>query len=247
MNESTLTQLKILVERAVRPVQASFARKRKMREELLAHVVGVFEEESARLRDEQAALARTQERFGQAAELTGQLQASVPPGDRFERSVENFLGGSGHSALRLAARFASALGVLTSVMLGIMILIQVLRGQGSEWLTVARVPSLLAPLWSAFVAFSGTLLIHGMWRALFGPAGRSWPRAGLVAVAAWLLVPVSSFALCLAFMADVQKSLWEVVPLLPYGVMAPVVLVVVTYLAKSEFRDDREWARLDIT
>lgn len=28
MNESTLTQLKIIVERAVRPVQASFARKK---------------------------------------------------------------------------------------------------------------------------------------------------------------------------------------------------------------------------
>src|SRR5262249_15284105 len=65
---------------------------------------------------------------------------------------------------------------------------------------------------------------------MFGPAGRSWLRAGLVAVAAWLLVPVSSFALCLAVMADIQKSLWEVVPLLPYGVVAPVALVAVTYL-----------------
>jgi len=78
-----------------------------------------------------------------------------------------------------------------------------------------------------------------MWQALFGPAGRSWPRAGLVAVAAWLLVPVSSFALCLAVMADIQKSLWEVVPLLPYGVVAPVALVAVTYLVRSKFRDDR--------
>jgi hypothetical protein len=246
MNESTLTQLKIVVERAVRPVRASAARKRKMREELLAHVVGAFEEE-ARLGDEQAALARTQERFGQAAELTAQLQASVPPSDSFERSAENFFGGSGESVLRLAARFAAALGALSSVLLGIAILIQVLRGQGGEWLTVARVPSLLAPLWIAFISFCGTLLIRGMWHALFGPAGRSWLRAGLVAVAAWLLVPVSTFALCLAVMADIQKSLWEVVPLLPYGVVAPVALVAVTCLVRSEFRNDREWARLDIT
>jgi hypothetical protein len=246
MNESTLTQLKILVERAVRPVEASAARKRKMREELLAHVVGVFEEET-KVGDEQAALARTQARFGQAAELTVHLKASVPPSDRAERLAENFFGGSGQSPLRLAARFAAAGGVLTSVMLGIMILIYVVRGQGSEWVTIARVPSLLAPPWSAFIAFSGTLLIHGMWQALFGPAGRSWLRAGLVAVAAWLLVPFSSFALCLVLMADIQKSLWEVVPLLPYGVVAPVALVAVMYLVRSEFRDDREWARLDIT
>ena len=50
MNESTLTQLKIIVERAVRPVRASTSRKRKMREELLAHVSGVFEEEAAQAR-----------------------------------------------------------------------------------------------------------------------------------------------------------------------------------------------------
>jgi hypothetical protein len=247
MNESTLTQLKIIVERAFRPIRASTTRKRKMREELLAHVGGVFEEESAKLGDEQAALARTQERFGQAVELTGQLQASVPPSDRFERSAEIFFGGSGQSPLRLAARFAAEFGVLVSVLLGIMILICVLRGQGDEWLTVARVPSLLAPLWTTFITFCATLLIHGMWQALYGPAGRSWLRASLVAVAAWLLVPVSYFALCLVLMADIQKSLWEVVPLLPYGVVAPVALVAVTYLVRSEFRDDREWACLDIT
>jgi hypothetical protein len=245
MNESTLTKLKILVERAVRPVQASAARKRKMREELLAHVVGVFEEE-AKLGDEQAALARTQERFGQAAELTGQLQASVPPSDRAERLAENFFGGSSESVLRLAARFAAAFGVLVSVLRGIMILIDVLRGQGSEWLTVARVPSLLAPVWTVFITFSGTLLTYGMRQALFGPAGRSWLRAGLVAVAAWLLVPVSSFALCLAVMVDIQKSLWEVVPLLPYAVVMPVALIAVTYLVNSAFRNDRGWVSLQI-
>jgi hypothetical protein len=48
-------------------------------------------------------------------------------------------------------------------------------------------------------------------------------------------------------MADIQKSVWEVVPLLPYGLVAPVALVAGTYLVRSQFRDDREWARLDIT
>ena len=143
--------------------------------------------------------------------------------------------------LRLAARFALGFGALSFVPRGIAILIHGrLPGDG-------RVPALLVPLLTAFLSFCGTLLSHGMRQALFGPAGRSWLRAGLVAVAAWLLVPVSSFALCLALTADIQKSLWEVVPLLPYGVVAPVALVAVTCLVKSQFRDDREWARLDIT
>ena len=81
MNESTLTQLKTLVERAIRPVRASISRKLKMREELLAHVTTVFEEEAVRLGDEQAALERTAQRFGNPSELTGQLQQSVPTSD----------------------------------------------------------------------------------------------------------------------------------------------------------------------
>ena len=91
MNESTLTQLKVIVERAVRPVRASTSRKRKMREELLAHVVGVFEEECARLGDDRAALERTALRFGNPAEVTAQLQESVPASDGLSRFWEGRL------------------------------------------------------------------------------------------------------------------------------------------------------------
>jgi ATP-dependent Clp protease ATP-binding subunit ClpC len=246
MNESILRQLKVIVERAVRPVRASVFRKRKMREELLAHVSGVFEEE-ARLGDEQTALARTQERFGQAAELTGQLQASVPRADDLNRFAEDLVGyTAGGSALRLAARAAAVIGAVCFILLGIAIFIQVLRGQGSEWLTVARVPGLLAPLLMAFWVFSGTLLAHGLRQALFGPAGRSWLRAGLVAAAAWLIVPATAFAVCLAVTADIQRSFWDVVPLLPNGVLAPVVAVAWVFLVDSECRHDREWASLQI-
>jgi hypothetical protein len=59
-------------------------------------------------------------------------------------------------------------------------------------------------------------------------------------------VPVMSFAVRLAVMGDIQRSLWEVVPLLPHGVLLPVVLVAVAYLIDSECRHDREWARLEI-
>ena len=46
MNDVILRELKIVVERAVRPVRATIARKRRMREELLAHLMAIFEEES---------------------------------------------------------------------------------------------------------------------------------------------------------------------------------------------------------
>jgi hypothetical protein len=106
MNPSTLTQLKILVERAVRPVRASTHRTRKMREELLGHVTAVFEEEAANLGDEGRALERTQERFGNPAELTGQLQESVPASDRWVRFSEFVFVGAGLSPLGLVLRYA---------------------------------------------------------------------------------------------------------------------------------------------
>jgi hypothetical protein len=246
MNESTLTQLKIIVERTVRPVLASVTRKRKMREELLAHVSAVFEEESAKLADEPAALARTQERFGPAAELTVLLQASVPRVDCIDRFAENLVGyPSRESALRRAVRLATVVGAFSFVFLGIAILIQGLRGHGSEWLTIARIPSLLAPLEMGFLVFCGALLTHGMRQALFGP-GHSWLRAGLVAAASWIIIPVTTFGICLTLLADVQTSLGNVLPILPHGVLAPVALVLVVYVVDSECRHVLEWASLQI-
>jgi hypothetical protein len=131
------------------------------------------------------------------------------------------------------------------VFLAFAIPIQVLRGQGNEWLTVARVPAILAPLWMAFLFFCGTLLAHAMRQALLGPAGLSWLRASLVA-AAWILAPVMTFSVCLVVTADIQRSLWDAVSLLPHGVLVPLVLVGFAYLVDSECRHGREWARLDI-
>ncbi len=45
MTDATLKELKVVVERAVQPIRATMARKRQMREELLAHLVSVFEQE----------------------------------------------------------------------------------------------------------------------------------------------------------------------------------------------------------
>src|SRR5882672_4711560 len=103
MNENTLIQLKVIVERAVRPVRASTSRKRKMREELLAHVSGVFEQELAQLGDERMALERTTQRFGTSADVTIQLQESVPASDGIWRCFD---AQPDESVLRGALRFA---------------------------------------------------------------------------------------------------------------------------------------------
>ena len=74
--------LRVQVERVVRPLRASPLRKDRMREELLAHLTRLHEEELARTGDPQLATTDAIGRFGDAGSLTCELQASVP---RLER------------------------------------------------------------------------------------------------------------------------------------------------------------------
>jgi hypothetical protein len=114
MNDATLIQLKVLVERVVRPIQASIRRKRRMREELLAHVVATFQEEAAESMDDHAALQRTAERLGNPTELSEQIRASLPPWDRFSRIVDTLWTRPGESPLPRALRRAALLESLTA-------------------------------------------------------------------------------------------------------------------------------------
>jgi len=92
------------VERTVQPVRATKARKRRMREELLAHLVAIFEEEEEDGGDEQAALEQTKQRFGGPGELTGELQQTVTRRDRCRSILENMGHRPSESAWHLAAR-----------------------------------------------------------------------------------------------------------------------------------------------
>lgn len=65
------------VEQVVRPVRASQRTKNRMREELLAHLESLYEQELHRSGNDDAALDRATRQLGDARELTRELQASV--------------------------------------------------------------------------------------------------------------------------------------------------------------------------
>jgi hypothetical protein len=237
MNESTLIQLKILVERAVRPVRASTAHKRKIREELLAHVTAVFEEESARLGDERAALQRADLRFGKPGELTAQLQESVPSGDVLDRFIERVLVPPGESTLRRALRHASLIGLLVLVVLGI--------AGGAYW-------SLDSFLYSASVAVSMFLMVFefyllGEWmrQAQFGPAGFSWLESLRVALVGSLVFPPSLYFPHLLFGREVQMENLMLLAVL-FGMTMVAMLAVLARSADAQFRRQQAWANLEI-
>lgn len=114
LTDLSITELRVIVERAVRPVRASTSCKKKMREELLAHVSTVYEEEAGKLGDDRAALKRTALRFGNPAELTSQLQESVPASDSISRFFD-FDGRPGDSVLRHAVPIARMVGAIALV------------------------------------------------------------------------------------------------------------------------------------
>ena len=234
MNESTLTRLKVLVERAVRPVRASEVRKRRMREELLAHLSAVFEEEAVRLEEERAALERTEQRFGSPAELSGQLQESVPQRDRLLRWAENVFLMPGLSTFRRAYRLALLLTLLFG---GFLLPAFFVQGRLSEWPTILAIP---------VITFSCTFVVSGMRQALYGPAGRSWAKAALVAGASCFIVPVVTFGLVLTYSGDAGSSLLTVLPLLPVSALTPVAAVLAAHLSALECRYHDDWASLPI-
>ncbi len=111
-----MNALRIQVERVVRPIRASNLRKDRMREELLAHLTRLFEDERSRSGDVESAVAEATRRFGDAPALTRELQQGVPWLERF--AFVN-LGGpirrrAGESPVRYLLRvndWASAVGI----------------------------------------------------------------------------------------------------------------------------------------
>jgi hypothetical protein len=233
MNEATLIRLKIDVERAVRPVVASTAWKLKTREELLAHVTAVFEEEMDRLGDETLALARTEERFGSPAELTEQLQASVPANDRFTDFFERALDGTVLHSWRHTLCYAAG----AAIMPAILCLAYALKGQMAEWPIAAGL---------FVLSFSWIVVIGGMRDALFGPRGRSWPRAVLFGLASWLTIPIFVLTVCWILTGDWRSSFADGARLLPLGVMTPPALVCWAFAFTVNARAQKEWTSLQL-
>src|SRR5262249_38219575 len=147
---------------------------RKMREELLAHVSGVFEEELAKLGDERIALERTAQRFGKPADLTEQLQASVPAGDAIDRWLS---GQPGESTLLAATRLAAwnlALGVI------VFFAATLLSGFVTVWPNEAILLTVSGILGLPAYMFILTFATEWIRQARYEPARRSIFKASLL-------------------------------------------------------------------
>ncbi len=246
-----MKELEVHVERAVRGVHAGPARKRRMRQELLAHLTGLVEEEKARGGDERQAIARALRRFGDPVGLSRDLQASVP---RLERWLSQwFSRGPGEGGLRHGARIA-ALGA-AGVVVGLHVIPLVLVVAGREWSHVRIGLAELGVI--AGYVFLSVLLGHGVFRELAGRRGAaSLLRAAGYGVGAILagvaLVAGSS-------VAQPENPLWEFILRSPRNPLAlsagawfacmplaaALVAVLVARIERARGRGRENWSSLD--
>lgn len=132
MNNVSLTQLKAVVEQAVRPVRATMACKGRMREELLAHLASVFEDEFARTGNENTAFDEAARRFGDPRALASQLQQSVPLWNRCRSIFQSMGGRPDESAWHLAVKHVLVLLAITAVVLPAFLWMQMGRGNSGR-------------------------------------------------------------------------------------------------------------------
>ncbi len=245
MTPETQTTLKTIVERAVRPVHATVERKRRMREELLAHVTEVFDEEHARTRDEAAAAEATSRRFGDATQIANELQRSVSAFDRifsaFERIVLARPGeGNVQRALRWGLFVMAVIGVESLVLL----LPAGLLMKGSQDLGFLSLVIAALVFGSAIMVFEFVLLGSWLRGVMFIEGQRSAFKAFLVLVAALVLPGLTVLSELLLLSRDLS---WSIGLMKQVAVFIPFCVAVV-FLVARKFDEERphldEWASL---
>ena len=246
MNDTVPKELKTLVERAVRPVRASMARKRQIREELLAHLVSIFEEEASH-GDQQVALERAKQRFGDVRELSGQIQGAISRSESFGCFTERILlFRKGESALAHAVRIAVSLFLWFAITLVLLPPVLLLRGRQHE------IGRLEFAYLAADVAFAGlffimTLLGHGLRQAWFPRTSARSLLPGLFYVLSSApVVPIFGFLLAWIASGDLAVGCAHFRFLCWSTIVVPVVMIAAVWQIAKDAQDDDDWARLEI-
>jgi hypothetical protein len=247
-----MKELMVPVERAVRPVRATAARKRRMRQELLAHLTGLFEEERARGGDQATAVSRAVERFGDPTNLGRELQDSVPLPEVF--FVRLFLRKPGERKKAHALRLAALSAVLV---FAVFQLSRVGRAVAGDDASFARTTLACTGVVAGY-AFLGVLLGYRICQELAGHSGiASLARAAAFA----LLCTVATVGLVAAeSVVQPENPLWWFLLRHPANPLAMgalfwlafqplAITAAVTWVERTNRQRDQasgDWASLEI-
>ncbi|HEX2477485.1 MAG TPA: Clp protease N-terminal domain-containing protein [Lacipirellulaceae bacterium] len=245
----TRIELMKIVERAVRPVPSSTPRKRKMREELLAHLSTIYEEELARRGKVSTAYKEAARRFGAPAELAQEFQASLPIHERISHFMERFVAyRAPESAAQYSLRLAWHTFALLAAVLGIVTAGVALRyGWTNDVKTLARVLGaivVLTPPAQFVIGLAYIKLRDAMWGA-FG----SRKSPGRVLVLAMLIAAAAQLYL-MGVAAVIRMDLSTALDAARLGgiiaVISAVAFAVLAYISGPTEIRDTQWALLEI-
>jgi hypothetical protein len=244
MNESTRNSLMVVIEKAVRPVRAGETRKLKMREELLAHLTSIYEEEFERCGDERAAVEAAQRRFGNPRELSKELQTTVPFADRISYLTEKLNYQPGESLLHFIARYMLGYAGMLGIMMFLLLPLALLGVAKDPWhLYLVIFTKSYPPLLMLMVLW--ILLVAGMRKALFGE-DRSRGRAIFYGLLSAAVMPLWAFVLYALCTGDLYGSIVHFGYACLIAPLAPLLLVAMTRQVDREIRIRAEWAELEI-
>jgi len=236
----------VVVERAVRPVRAGMARRRRMREELLAHLTAIFEEELQRLGDEQAALDQAAERFGDPKELSEQLDAGVPAWHRLRHHTEQFRLRPGESPMRFVRKCVLFSFVAYPAVLLMALPLWLIRGRAGEFGLLLRIFGVLCVI-SFGMSLAMEFLTVGMRQAL-RPAecGGSRKRLGLYSLLTVLFFPALAFVFYWGITGDLAGSLAHMRFTWLFAPAAPLLFILLARHTSPDQRSEDQWAELRI-
>ena len=238
-----------LVERVVRPVRAGIRHKRKMREELLAHLAAIYDEEQSLLNDPAAALKAAAGRLGDPAALARELQDAVPASERLAYHVERWLGWRPpESVARMMGRSALVSFVVVAVVLGVPVFGAILYGGWDHTQAAAvRVFAALIVLTPA-AHFALGMCYYRMRDSLFGAFGA---RRSLRNAVLWgLLAAVIVLAAGMGFIAAVEGTSMRLADSMSITAFAGIAtaitcLLLVRVRGPAEIRDTI-WASMNV-
>lgn len=208
MSDTAHRQLRVLVERVVRPLPLTLATQRRLRTELLAHLEAIYDEErqragSAAGQDSAAALARTAERFGDPAEISEEMLATISMAERISARHERFFA---QQPTETVAGYALRLMML--VFLGILPLIS-LTVLMKHRFDVSAIPVIEYRLVGAFS------LALPMYVGAYLLLSLSWASAWVVSPRRYVMLAIcfismaSLWPLCLMLLMQIAGGSWS--------------------------------------
>jgi hypothetical protein len=218
-----------------------------MREELMAHLAALVEEESQRGASEHDAIMLAAERLGEPTELSAQLQATVPAWDAIRRWDESLSFRPGEPVLRRALRLAEFIFVTILLLFAVVALLCALfaRGQSLATLPVWLLLLFAAPVLS-LLTFAFTLLEEAMRQAIHNARERPVGRAVLIGLASLLVVPATAFMVEASATRDLASSVSYAARGAIASLLVPACLYLGAGLTARHIRYLEEWASLDI-